>query len=109
MGRSCWEIPSPAEPVSAQGEAEAFGLLLGEGDPVADGEGQGVGEALLTAVADGLADVLVDGFGDGVAAPRPPPRSEEHTSELQSRENLVCRRLLEKKKNRGDARRDRAG
>src|SRR5690606_39614373 len=27
-----------------------------------------------------------------------PPRSEEHTSELQSRENLVCRLLLEKKK-----------
>src|SRR6202045_655620 len=26
------------------------------------------------------------------------PRSEEHTSELQSRENLVCRLLLEKKK-----------
>src|SRR5690606_41429994 len=25
----------------------------------------------------------------------PPPRSEEHTSELQSRENLVCRLLLE--------------
>src|SRR5690606_41559813 len=24
-----------------------------------------------------------------------PPRSEEHTSELQSRENLVCRLLLE--------------
>src|SRR5690606_12493461 len=31
--------------------------------------------------------------------PRPRPgRSEEHTSELQSRENLVCRLLLEKKK-----------
>src|SRR5690606_40124631 len=27
-------------------------------------------------------------------------RSEEHTSELQSRENLVCRLLLEKKKHR---------
>src|SRR6266511_4754502 len=27
-------------------------------------------------------------------------RSEEHTSELQSRENLVCRLLLEKKKTR---------
>src|SRR5690606_41699301 len=27
-----------------------------------------------------------------------PERSEEHTSELQSRENLVCRLLLEKKK-----------
>src|SRR5690606_41295221 len=26
------------------------------------------------------------------------PRSEEHTSELQSREKLVCRLLLEKKK-----------
>src|SRR5690606_39863022 len=27
-------------------------------------------------------------------------RSEEHTSELQSRENLVCRLLLEKKHNK---------
>src|SRR5215475_5065981 len=27
-----------------------------------------------------------------------PVRSEEHTSELQSRENLVCRLLLDKKK-----------
>src|SRR5690606_40877691 len=34
------------------------------------------------------------------ATPRPgwTRRSEEHTSELQSRENLVCRLLLEKKK-----------
>src|SRR5690606_39601801 len=29
----------------------------------------------------------------------PRARSEEHTSELQSRENLVCRLLLEKKNN----------
>src|SRR2546430_10407669 len=29
-----------------------------------------------------------------------PPRSEEHTSELQSQSNLVCRLLLEKKKNK---------
>src|SRR5206468_4425185 len=28
------------------------------------------------------------------------PRSEEHTSELQSRSDLVCRLLLEKKKNK---------
>src|SRR5690606_41007621 len=34
--------------------------------------------------------------GCGLAAAR--LRSEEHTSELQSRENLVCRLLLEKKK-----------
>src|SRR5438034_7414187 len=29
----------------------------------------------------------------------PRPRSEEHTSELQSHSDLVCRLLLEKKKN----------
>src|SRR6266576_2688671 len=35
----------------------------------------------------------------GRTAPSPPPRrSEEHTSELQSRRDLVCRLLLEKKK-----------
>src|SRR5215475_13237707 len=31
-------------------------------------------------------------------------RSEEHTSELQSRENLVCRLLLEKKKSKDQRR-----
>src|SRR2546427_9167746 len=31
----------------------------------------------------------------------PPLRSEEHTSELQSQSNLVCRLLLEKKKKEG--------
>src|SRR3989442_3382692 len=35
----------------------------------------------------------------GCAFPEPAsPRSEEHTSELQSRPHLVCRLLLEKKK-----------
>src|SRR5690606_39390372 len=38
------------------------------------------------------------GHGDNGAGLRS-GRSEEHTSELQSRENLVCRLLLEKKKN----------
>src|SRR5438552_7616271 len=32
------------------------------------------------------------------APPRRPSRSEEHTSELQSPDHLVCRLLLEKKK-----------
>src|SRR5690606_40604413 len=35
----------------------------------------------------------------GAKTPKHQGRSEEHTSELQSRENLVCRLLLEKKKN----------
>src|SRR3712207_7888302 len=52
------------------------------------------------------------GKGDGGSRPRVPGwragtrsadpgtgRSEEHTSELQSRQYLVCRLLLEKKKN----------
>src|SRR2546428_4281544 len=35
---------------------------------------------------------------EGRRRPHPPFRSEEHTSELQSRSDLVCRLLLEKKK-----------
>src|SRR2546428_3709033 len=42
-----------------------------------------------------------DRSGGGRRAARPgAARSEEHTSELQSRSDLVCRLLLEKKKNR---------
>src|SRR3712207_7293277 len=41
----------------------------------------------------GLGERVAQGRGDAL------PRSEEHTSELQSRQYLVCRLLLEKKKN----------
>src|SRR5690606_41220242 len=41
----------------------------------------------LLMLADEMAEFIKDHLG---------PRSEEHTSELQSRENLVCRLLLEK-------------
>src|SRR5690606_40215148 len=58
------------------------------------------GEAVATGRLDvakhgkiGRVAVLARARGIGV-------RSEEHTSELQSRENLVCRLLLEKKKSR---------
>src|SRR5258707_10725236 len=37
-------------------------------------------------------------LGRAKPSPRHPFRSEEHTSELQSRQYLVCRLLLEKKK-----------
>src|SRR3712207_8302499 len=40
-----------------------------------------------------------DGPGPCVGVVRCGQRSEEHTSELQSRQYLVCRLLLEKKKN----------
>src|SRR5690606_42006637 len=44
----------------------------------------------------GDADLL--GAAAGLLPCHRAARSEEHTSELQSRENLVCRLLLEKKK-----------
>src|SRR5690606_41650667 len=47
-----------------------------------------------------LSESLADSHSvlETVFFPRMGIRSEEHTSELQSRENLVCRLLLEKKK-----------
>src|SRR2546430_3744904 len=47
---------------------------------------------LPTHNANAADDAMDDGFVDY-------GRSEEHTSELQSQSNLVCRLLLEKKKN----------
>src|SRR5438105_6661282 len=47
-----------------------------------------------------LASVLTYTDASGIG---PEPRSEEHTSELQSRVDLVCRLLLEKKKNNKEA------
>src|SRR3712207_7979602 len=66
---------------------------------------QALGRALRAArLHEHLAQVLVDadrGVAGRVRAARDPaldlPRSEEHTSELQSRQYLVCRLLLEKK------------
>src|SRR3712207_8860211 len=51
--------------------------------------------------ADGAVVTECDGcHGFGVTGPE--ARSEEHTSELQSRQYLVCRLLLEKKKKDND-------
>src|SRR3712207_7911509 len=72
--------------------------------PAPDGQHSGVAPAAQAVVgrpAAGGRD------GDRAAAVRlparpgaaPRPRSEEHTSELQSRQYLVCRLLLEKKNN----------
>src|SRR5690625_6209233 len=51
----------------------------------------------LLATACTLATVLFGFVNAGVASGLLPVRSEEHTSELQSRGHLVCRLLLEKK------------
>src|SRR5688572_32158617 len=51
--------------------------------------------ALDPRVAYVMTDMLQEVMRSGTGATR---RSEEHTSELQSQSNLVCRLLLEKKK-----------
>src|SRR5690606_23381849 len=68
-----------------------------DGDRVnIDYEGFKDGEAFAGGSAKGQNLVL----GSGSMIPGFEDRSEEHTSELQSRENLVCRLLLGKKKAR---------
>src|SRR5271163_4119157 len=81
-------------------------------DFVTEAAGGGVGAVDLGGGAGPGDGVECDGGGEGevvcaggagveTGAPGAvfPVRSEEHTSELQSRSDLVCRLLLEKKKN----------
>src|SRR3712207_7664842 len=67
---------APSEPCIAHGDFRLGNLAVGQ-----DGRVRAVFDWELAAIGDPLA------------------RSEEHTSELQSRQYLVCRLLLEKKKN----------
>src|SRR5258707_10755203 len=83
-------LPVLATPVPTAGAPFAAGAVPGLPPAVC-----GAPLALLpplAALALGLAEPFVEGLL--VAA----VRSEEHTSELQSRQYLVCRLLLEKKK-----------
>src|SRR2546430_4834130 len=57
-------------------------------------------EQLEDVVDAELAKRSLDRHGLGRVRREDVPRSEEHTSELQSQSNLVCRLLLEKKKNK---------
>src|SRR5690349_22189330 len=50
-----------------------------------------------------LAEIMTPDGAGSFALAFAPGRSEEHTSELQSRRDLVCRLLLEKKKKRVSA------
>src|SRR3712207_8569630 len=73
----------------------------GDGDGAAGpgpGPGRRVGDGAARPEGSGGPGPGADG-GRGRADGRPGGRSEEHTSELQSRQYLVCRLLLEKKIN----------
>src|SRR3712207_7987203 len=74
----------------------------GAQDDSGDGDGRPSGTLTVFAAAS-LTDVFTE-LGDRLMAENPDlqvrfTRSEEHTSELQSRQYLVCRLLLEKKTN----------
>src|SRR5688572_31230558 len=71
------------------------------GGPHDDGLGGNGPSARGTRARDGKRREQHRGcLAEGLAAYWPGTRSEEHTSELQSQSNLVCRLLLEKKKKR---------
>src|SRR2546427_7040320 len=76
----------PARPV-----VRAHGARLPRGHPLRSAARRGL-RRQEKALSHGRARAMA-GLPD-----RRPSRSEEHTSELQSQSNLVCRLLLEKKK-----------
>src|SRR5690606_31472434 len=108
-GGDAGEGPAAAE---RQRPEQDLGLVLvvrGGGDqlvPVDVDPGAEAPAALVVLVQHGVAGGVLaqpplrggQGGVDDVVLDTPGPQSEEHTSELQSRENLVCRLLLEKKK-----------
>src|SRR3712207_7499820 len=74
--------------ISDQHEAITF-----ENKKIPDGKGQLIISAIDKNTKKGLKDATIDLYSKSKG------RSEEHTSELQSRQYLVCRLLLEKKNN----------
>src|SRR5690606_41571280 len=86
---------------TAPATTEIYTLSLHDALPISAAGAGGVDQAAR--YGRHLVEPDVEDRGCG-AAPDPllrarhDQRSEEHTSELQSRENLVCRLLLEKKK-----------
>src|SRR5690606_41335605 len=82
------EVEERIELVELERDVRGRGVIV---EPREVANPQQRGALLLAAVLRGGPGHLVD-LEEVV-------RSEEHTSELQSRENLVCRLLLEKKKN----------
>src|SRR5690606_39787592 len=87
-GPQCW-----AGPLSAAVARMCIALRPRMGERTAVGFGE-----VLRRLAAPLQVVVAGRIKAGKSTLVNALRSEEHTSELQSRENLVCRLLLEKKK-----------
>src|SRR5207253_11349568 len=99
---------SPRSPISVQIQtsSDAYSLSLHDALPICASTGpctstsrRTAGSSPETAVARAAWPLPATASGS-TSSLRPPPawrRSEEHTSELQSRGHLVCRLLLDKK------------
>src|SRR2546427_8500704 len=74
-------------------------LFRSDGDPVADGDFLPHAGTHFGIGMEGFHAPNGRGRCRALHVGRATARSEEHTSELQSQSNLVCRLLLEKKKN----------
>src|SRR2546430_8244193 len=89
---------------------EIYTLSLHDALPIYSDSGSISSSPVLNLLATGDYTLTVERTGDSTGAYQfalsdvrgavPLTRSEEHTSELQSQSNLVCRLLLEKKKQR---------
>src|SRR5690554_7776412 len=94
-------LPAPMNPI--RGAVISLFLCCGSG-VVAGAEQRGADTHQGRALGDGLVQIVAHAHGQGVQRQLESShglaqgRSEEHTSELQSRPHLVCRLLLEKKK-----------
>src|SRR2546427_13177845 len=90
--------------VKYAGTAPAPAKIQVTKDQAVCGKAEHFDETLLVGPDKGVKNVVVNisdpKDGKKYTAAAKPTRSEEHTSELQSQSNLVCRLLLEKKKPR---------
>src|SRR5436305_12724544 len=78
---------------------EIYTLSLHDALPILDDQAARLIGADLAAPGRHLLALAAENAGQELCIAAPGlPRSEEHTSELQSRPHLVCRLLLEKKK-----------
>src|SRR3712207_7926843 len=82
---------------------EIYTLSLHDALPISSGDAAADGTSVYEALREGRCYLAMEALGPGAgfrfwAEDDDGARSEEHTSELQSRQYLVCRLLLEKKK-----------
>src|SRR5436309_10948878 len=90
--------PPEASPAAVREQAPCAGAV-GRDQPGCFGVRKTVSSCLFTDAFLSVSALAKAWLAQAAASALPGwKRSEEHTSELQSRENLVCRLLLEKKK-----------